>query len=274
VGKSWLLTACLIGGCATQQALRETDQRMDELALRIAAVENTTQRSSGTQPQARAQPEASAKLQAETIAKLQAELATTRAELAATRAELAATRDRIGKLEANEARLTGLEARAGNIDQQLALLQQDAAARLAESIKLEARVVALEESSARPGLPRSATPRTSQPAPLAKPVDPRERERRLEDAAKTAVLKHCSRSVVWAWRTMKEMSATYVPPMGGRTFELVNVSAKLDHPATNGHTLWYEIHFNGEVPSEIKPLKDISGELCRLPADGMKLSGS
>lgn len=261
------MTACLIGGCATQQALRESDQRMDELALRIAAVENATQRSSGTQPLARAQPEASAKLQAETIVKLQA-------ELAATRAELAAARDRIGKLEANEARIAGLEARAGNVDQQLVLMQQDAAARLAESIKLEARVVAIEESSARPGIPRSATPRPPQPAPLAKTVDPRERERRLEDAAKAAVLKHCSRSVVGAWRTMKEMSATYVPPMGGRTFELVNVSAKLDHPTTNGHTLWYEIHFNGEVPSEIKPLKDISGELCRLPADGMKLSGS
>jgi hypothetical protein len=42
----WLLVEALalFGACASQQALIETDRRMSEIALRVAAVENTSQR--------------------------------------------------------------------------------------------------------------------------------------------------------------------------------------------------------------------------------------
>lgn len=117
------------------------------------------------------------------------------------------------------------------------------------------------------------------PTPPPKPEPPTRRhisaegtrERRLEDAAITAVFARCSTSVVWAWKTARAMEAIHVPPMGDRLFELVNVGAKLEHAATKGHTLWYEVRFTGEAPSEIVPSKDISGELCRLGRAGAAL---
>ena len=45
----------------------------------------------------------------------------------------------------------------------------------------------------------------------------------------------------------------------------------LDPAKTRGHVLWYQVSFSGETPTRIKPEKDISGELCRLPMEGAPL---
>jgi hypothetical protein len=100
MGMRWLLVVALalalVGACATQQALIETDRRMDEIALRVAAVEGTSQRLASTQPE-------QARAQAETIACLQIDLAQARAWIAQPEAGGMGTESRLGALEGESA---------------------------------------------------------------------------------------------------------------------------------------------------------------------------
>lgn len=151
VGMRWLLIAALalIGACATQQALSETDRRMDEIALRVAAVESTSQQLAATRSE-------QARAQAETIARLQAELTQARA--------------RISQLETGssgfEARLAALERRAGQGDEQLRAVASEILERFND---LAAQVTELEAALASRHVepPRPAPLLRSQFAPAA-----------------------------------------------------------------------------------------------------------
>ena len=154
MGMRWLLVAALalVGACATQQALRETDRRMDEIALRVAAVESTSQQLASAQPE-------QARVQAETIARLQAELVQARA--------------RITQLETGgggfEARLGALERRAERGDEQLRAVAREILDRFDE---LVAKVTELEATptSRRVEPPRPVVLPRSQLAPAARPA--------------------------------------------------------------------------------------------------------
>lgn len=155
----WLLVAALalVGACATQQALSETNLRMDEIALRVAAVENTSQRLANSQPE-------QARVQAEAIARLQT--------------ELMQARTRIVQLEAGtgaEARLLAVELRADRGDEQLRAVAREILDRFAE---LAEKVTELEAAltSRRVDPPRPMVLRRPQPAPVARPVSDAEVE--------------------------------------------------------------------------------------------------
>lgn len=149
----WLLVVALVGACATQQALSESDRRMDEIALRVAAVESTSQQLANIQPE-------QARAQAETIARLQAELTQARARIAQLEAGSTSTEARVGVLER----------RADRIDEQLRDVAREVADRFAE---LVAKVTELEAAltSRRVEPPRPVVqPRQQQPAPAARLV--------------------------------------------------------------------------------------------------------
>lgn len=191
VGMRWLLIAALalIGACATQQALSETDRRMDEIALRVAAVESASQQLANAQPvQARAQ--------AELIARLQAELAQARA--------------RIGQLEASggsfEARLGALERRAGQGDEQLRAVAREILERFNE---LAAQVAELEAAlaSRRVEPPRPVTQSRPQLAPAARVAPPSRLVPEAERPPARQCCKVCTKGIpcgntcIAAWKT-------------------------------------------------------------------------
>lgn len=83
------------------------------------------------------------------------------------------------------------------------------------------------------------------------------------DAAELAVYERCSKHAVF--REGSSLDGTYVPPMGKRKFELVNVSVKLAHPEkADGNVLWYEVDFENGKPSTITGQKEISSQMCGL----------
>ena len=95
MGMRWLVIVALalVGACVTQQALIEPDRRMDEIALRVAAIEGTSQLLVSAQP-------AQARAQAETIARLQIDLAPACTRSAPLEAGGMGTASRLGAHEA------------------------------------------------------------------------------------------------------------------------------------------------------------------------------
>lgn len=187
MGIRWLLVAALAlaGACATQQALRESDRRTDEIALRVAEVEHTNQRLASVQPE-------QARAQAAAIARLEAELAQARA--------------RIVQLETGglgtESRLGALERRLEKGDEQLRAVAREVLDRLTE---LAAKVTEIEAAAASPRVeaPRPVVRPRPQPAPAARVVPKVE----VESPPTRQCCKVCTKGIpcgntcIAAWKT-------------------------------------------------------------------------
>jgi septal ring factor EnvC (AmiA/AmiB activator) len=175
----------LTGACATQQALTESDRRIDEIALRVAAVENTTPRLAGAQQE-------QARVQVEAIARLEVELARASA--------------RIEQLEAGglrtESRLGAIERRLEKADEQLRAVIREVVDRFTE---LAAKVTELEAAAARPRVepPRPVVRPRPQPSPAARVVPKVE----VESPPARQCCKICTKGIpcgntcIAAWKT-------------------------------------------------------------------------
>lgn len=88
------------------------------------------------------------------------------------------------------------------------------------------------------------------------------------EIAERAVYERCKKFFVF--REGSTLTADFVPARfsGPWKSDMVNVSVKLFTPErASGNTLWYGVLLTKGKPSKIWAVKDVSANLCALPAD-------